>query len=395
MKRTVKGLVWLVVLVGAAAGAYPLLRQDAPPPAYATAQITRGDLAATVSATGTLSPLITVQVGSQVSGRIASLHADFNQQVKKGDVIARIEPSLFRAEVAQAEANFRSAEAARDKAAVAVEEAKRNLERMRRLRGQKMVSESDLDTAEFAYRTALVEVQVREAAVAQAQAELEKARVNLAHTVIYAPIDGVVVSRDVDVGQTVAASLQAPVLFTIAQDLREMQIETEVDEAFIGQVRDGQPVSFTVFAYPDRVFRGEVAQIRLNPTVEAGVVKYNVIVRVDNHDLALKPGMTATVSIEVARREDVLKVPNRALRFVPEVAPERLAAVREQLQRGEAVLWTPAGKDLEPMVVQVGLAGEHETEVNGQALREGIVVAVPVQSDGQQRPRMRRGLALF
>ncbi len=397
MRRAAKGIVWFAALVGVALVAYFLMRPVSPALTYSTAQVTRGDMMATVSATGTLSPLITVRVGSQVSGTIQSLHADFNDKVTKGAVIARIEPSLFRADVAQAEANLRNAVASRDKAAVAVEETRRNLERVRRLRQQKMVPESDLDTADFAHRSAAVELQVREAAVAQARAALEKSQVNLAHTVIYAPIDGVVISRDVDVGQTVAASLQAPVLFTIAQDLRKMQIETEVDEAFIGQVHEEQPVRFTVFAYPERTFQGEVAQIRLNPTVEAGVVKYNVIVRVDNQDLALKPGMTATVAIEVAQRKAVLKVPNQALRFVPEVPADQLAAVRERLKRGEAVLWTPVGGELKPLVVRVGLAGERETEVSAQDLQEGTAVAVPVKTDSRRRGQggPPRGLSPF
>lgn len=373
-----------------AAALYIVLRPESTVQTYATSPVTRGDLVATVSATGGLSPLVTVQVGSQVSGTIASLHADFNTRVKTGDVIARIEPSLFEAEVAQAEANLKSAEAQRDKAAISEEEARRNLDRLKKLREQRLVSESDLDVAEFAHRAAAVELRVRAAAVAQARAALEKAQINLAHTTIYAPVDGVVISRDVDVGQTVAASLQAPTLFTIARDLRRMQIETEVDEAFIGQVEQGQPVQFTVFAYMDRTFRGEVAQIRLNPTIESGVVKYNVIIDVDNDGLALKPGMTATVAIETARHEDVLKVPNQALRFVPDLSEERVAALRERIKAGQGVLWVREQGQLRAITVTVGIAGEHTTEVSGPGLQEGMEVAVPARNAGAgegRRPR--------
>lgn len=369
---------------------YFTLQPDAEPPAHDIVPVTRGDLAATVSATGGLSPLVTVQVGSQVSGTIASLHADFNSKVNKGDVIARIEPSLFEAEVAQARANLKGAEAGRDKAAIAEEEALRNLERVRKLREQRLVSESDLDAADFAYRAATVELRVREGAVGQARAALAKAQINLDHTTIYAPVDGVVISRDVDVGQTVAASLQAPTLFTIARDLRRMQIETDVDEAFIGQVREGQPVEFTVFAYTERTFHGEVAQIRLNPVIESGVVKYNVIIDVDNDDLALKPGMTATVSIETARHRDILKVPTRALRFVPDISPDRVEALRERIAPGQGVLWLRKGDRLEAMTVNVGITGDSETEVSGLGLTEGMGVAVPARKTGDTGGRGRR-----
>ncbi|UCE90301.1 MAG: efflux RND transporter periplasmic adaptor subunit, partial [Pseudomonadota bacterium] len=285
--------------------------------APAFAEIQRGTVVSAVSASGTLSPLVTVQVGSQVSGNIQQLNADFNTRVKKGDVIAQIEPSLFEAKKAQAAASLRSAEAALAKAQVAVRDAKRQLKRANSLGKRDMVSESELDTAQFTYESAVVEEQAQRAKVAEAKAALQLAEVNLAHTTIYAPVDGIVISRDVDVGQTVAASLQAPTLFTIAQDLAQMQIEADVDEAFIGMVHEGQPVAFSVFAYPKRTFNGKLVQIRLNPDLEEkAVVIYKCIIHVDNSDLSLKPGMTATVSIEVDRRENVLKVRNAALRYV-------------------------------------------------------------------------------
>jgi HlyD family secretion protein len=388
-------MLWLLFLLLVTAGAVYLLypgQREAEDPDWNTATVTRGNLVATVSATGTLNPLITVLVGSQVSGTIQSLEADFNTPVRAGDVIARIEPSLFRAKLAEAEANLKTAEALRDKAAIAISEKRRNLSRLKGLQERKLVSDSDIDTAQFALDSAVVELREKEAAVAKARATLDHERFNLDNTVIRAPIDGVVISRSVDVGQTVAASLQAPTLFTIARDLARMQIETDVDEAFIGMISKGQPVSFSVFAYPDRVFSGELVQIRLEPKVDAGVVKYNCVIQVDNSDLALKPGMTATVAIEVDRRTDVLKVANEALRFVPQLSATELNRLRGELSAGEAMLWIPAASGLEPRKVQTGLAGEKETEIADPDVAEGLSVAVPRRKQDTHR---FRPLSLF
>ena len=363
-------------------------------PNYSVCKITRGNIVSSVSATGTLSPVITVQVGSQVSGTIQHLYADFNSRVKKGDLIAQIDPALFKARLAEAQANLKSAQAARDKAWVGVLDAKRQLERLQGLQKKSLVSESDVDTAKFAHETALVEHKVQQATTAQALAARDREKVNLAYTSIYAPIDGIVISRDVDVGQTVAASLQAPTLFTIAQDLARMQIETEVDEAFIGNIKTGQPVRFTVFAYQNRKFTGRVAQVRLNPKVEAGVVKYNCIIHVDNDDLALKPGMTATVAIETARHENILKVPNTALRFVPDLPPERLKKLRSTMNPNEGFIWFPGETELQPVKVVIGIMGEKETEISGENIQDGMPIALPPKRSETQRKR-RFGLSLF
>lgn len=397
-KSTTGKMTLLVLVVALAAGGIWYAQKAATPAAtkYSTAKVQRGDLTVTVSATGTLNPVVSVLVGSQVSGVIQTLSATFNSRVKKGQVIGQIEPSLFRTQVAQAQASVRSAEAMRDKAAVAVRDAQRQLDRVIELRSKSLVSDSELDAARFAQESATVEQRVREAAVAQAQAALEQAEVNLAHTTIYAPIDGVVVSRDVDVGQTVAASLQAPTLFTIAQDLAHMQIETDVDEAFIGVVREGQPVKFSVFAYPSRAFDGKVAQVRLKPKVDSGVVKYNCVLLVNNQDLMLKPGMTATVTIDVDKREKILKVPNGALRFVPELPPDEIKKLRAEIKRGEALLWVVKPTGLEPLRVQTGLVGDKETEVIGAELDEGLTIAVPdaANAKGRSGPRPP-GMRLF
>jgi HlyD family secretion protein len=388
-------LIAVVVLAAAAAGIWWTRdTAEAPKAGYNLVSLKRGPITAVVSATGTLSPVNTVQVGSQVSGTIQRLEADFNDQVKKGQVIAQIDPAIFRAKLAEARANLENAEAQRDKAAVGVNEAKRELERVAELHAKRLAAASELDTARFAYDSAQVEHRVKEAAVAQARAALEREQVNLDYTTIYAPTDGVIISRDVDVGQTVAASLQAPTLFTIANDLTRMQVEADVDESFIGRVREGQPVTFTVFAYPGRTFAGEVHQVRLQPKVEAGVVKYNCIIRVDNTDLALKPGMTATVLIEVERREDAWQVPHAALRFVPDWEAQRLDAVRSGLAAGEAIVWRSEGKAVAPLRVTTGIVGEKFTEVTGPGLGDGLEIALP--GARKETPRRRQfGLSLF
>lgn len=395
-RRTVLFLATAVVVAAAVAGLW-LTRDkgDAPPQAlYELVPLLRGPVVAVVSATGTLNPVNTVQVGSQVSGTIQHLYVDYNDQVERGQVIARIDPAIFQAKLAEAEANLASAEAERDKVGVGVAEARRELERLAELGRKKLAAGSELDAARFAYDAAQVESRVKEAAVAQARAALQREQVNLDYTTIYAPTDGVIISRDVDVGQTVAASLQAPTLFAIANDLTRMQVEADVDESFIGKVREGQRVTFTVFAYPERVFRGEVAQVRLQPKVEAGVVKYNCIIRVDNSDLALKPGMTATVLVEVERHDDVWGVPHGALRFVPDWPQERLEQARAALRLGKAIVWRADGEQLAPLAVTTGIVGETLTEISGPGLAADLRIAVP----GTRKERTRRrqfGLSLF
>jgi HlyD family secretion protein len=361
---------------------------------FDTSELRRGSLVATVSATGTLSPGVAVQVGSEVSGTIQRLHADFNSRVKAGELIAEIEPSLFEAKVAQAEADVESALASQEKAQVQRRDAQRQLDRLGGLSRGHVVSDSDLDAAKFALEAARAEERVRAAAVGQRRGALTLTQVDLRNTRILAPIDGVVISRKVDVGQTVAASLQAPTLFVIAGDLERMQIEAEVDEAFIAGVSPGQAVVFDVFAYPERSFQGQVAQVRLDPIVEAGVVKYNCIIHVDNSDLTLKPGMTANVAIEVERREDVLQVPNAALRFVPDPLPAEVGPMREGLDRREAILWIAGGERLHPIVVMTGLVSDEQTEVSGDGLKEGMWVALPSTSR-ERGPRRRRGFRFF
>jgi HlyD family secretion protein len=284
---------------------------------YDTTKLDRGRIVAKITATGTLSALVTVQVGSQVSGRIAQLFVDFNSTVKKGDVIAKIDPELFKAAVEQARANHTAAQGNLAKSKAQAIDAKRQFERAKALAERNLIATADRDTAESNADAAQAQVQASEGAVAQAKAALHQAEVNLNYSTIVSPIDGVVISRSVDVGQTVAASLQAPTLFTIAEDLKKMQVDTSVAEADVGKLTADMPASFTVDAYPQTRFRGKVRQIRNAPTTVQNVVTYDAVIDVDNSDLKLKPGMTANVSFVYAEKDDVLRVTNAALRFRP------------------------------------------------------------------------------
>jgi HlyD family secretion protein len=310
--------ILLVVAATAVVAAVLAFRSHDHPVTYAAVPADRGDVMEIVGATGTVQAVQTVQVGSQVSGTIESLSADFNTVVRKGQVIARLDPSLFQARVGQAQANLISARANVDRAKAAVDDARSKLERAKLLFAEQLLPRSDLDTAQSTYDQAVAQVKANQAAVSQAQASVNQAQVDLEHTIITAPIDGVVIARNVDVGQTVAASFTAPVLFVIANDLKHMEVNASVDEADIGRARAGQEVTFRVDAYPDRTFHGRVNQVRLQPTTVQNVVTYNTIITVDNDDGRLMPGMTATVSVVVRKSENALRIPASALRFRPE-----------------------------------------------------------------------------
>jgi HlyD family secretion protein len=312
-----KTVAWILVVVAAAVGVFFLVGSRGKPEAkYRTANVDKGDITQTVTATGAISAVTTVQVGSQVSGIIAKLHADFNSQVKKGDLLAELDPTPFQAQVEQQQANL-------TKAIVDARNAEISFSRQKRLLADGLAAQSDFDTSKAAYDSA-------KAVVDQAKASLSQAQTNLKYTKISSPIDGTVVARQFDVGQTVAASFQAPTLFTIAQDLMKMQVSADVSESDIGRVQVSQPVRFNVDAYPERQFRGRVSQIRLNATVNQNVVTYPVIVEVPNPDLMLRPTMTANVTIDVAVVHDVLRVPNAALRWKPEAAAGAGPSVEER-----------------------------------------------------------------
>ena len=351
MKRVVIGLL-IVAAIGAGAGAY-YIKRGGPEIQVNTAPISRGEIVDTVGASGTLQAVTTVQVGSQVSGNISYLGADFNSIVKKGQVIARLDPSLFNAQLQQANANLASTRANLaksqsdlERAKVQLTDAQQKYTRAQGLSAKQLLPQSDLDAAKIAVDTAQASLQSAQSTVAQAQAGVSQSQaavnqnqVNLDHTVIAAPIDGIVTQRSVDVGQTVAASMSAPTLFIIAADLTKMQVNANIDESDVGRIRPGQHVTFKVDAYPTDTFEGTVSQIRLQPVVVQNVTTYGTVIDVPNGQLKLKPGMTANVKVEIAKRSDVLRVPNAALRFRP--TPERFAALNQAVPP-EAL--APAGR---------------------------------------------------
>ena len=367
MKRALIGLL-IVVVVGAGVGAY-YIRRGGPEIQVNTTPVSRGDIVDTVGASGTLQAVTTVQVGSQVSGNISFLGADFNSIVKKGQVVARLDPSLFdaqlqqaRANLQQAGANLTKAQSDLDRSKVMLTDSQQKYTRSRDLAAKSLVPQSDLDAAKIAVDSAQAALASAEAtvsqsraAVSQSQASVNQNQVNLDHTIIEAPIDGIIIQRSVDVGQTVAASMQAPTLFIIAADLTKMQVNANIDEADVGRIRPGQHVTFKVDAYPTETFEGTVSQIRLQPVVVQNVTTYGTVIDVPNAELKLKPGMTANVKVEIAKKTDTLRVPNAALRFRPstdvfaalnqQVPPEALNAGRGGRGGGQGRGGTRTGAD--------------------------------------------------
>lgn len=339
-------------------------------PTVAAAPVTRGDIISTVSATGTLEAVTTVQVGSQVSGVVEALSADFNSIVRKGQVLARLEQSTFRSAIEQAQATVTKAAADLERARVTAQDAETKQKRAEQLAERQLIARNDLDEATLTRDTAVVQIRSAEASLSQARAALKQAEVNLAKTVIRSPIDGIVISRNVDVGQTVAASLSAPTLFLIAADLSRMQLSASIDESEMGKIQTGQAVSFAVDAYPGRSFPGRVEQVRLNPVVANNVVTYAAIVSASNSDLTLKPGMTANLTIEVDRRENVLRAPAAATRFRP--TADMLAALgAPSTKSAPNTLWTYIGERATPVHVKLGTSDGAWTEILNAPFDEG------------------------
>ena len=394
------GLIWVVGFRGREAG-----------PKYRTAKVDKGNVTQTVTATGTISAVTTVKVGSVVSGNVAALHADFNKVVKKGDLLAELDPAPFQAKVEQGRAALQKAE-------VDARNADISLRRQTALKEQGLAPQADFDQAQANADSAKAEV-------AQAKATLDQANTDLRNSRIVAPIDGVVVDRQYDVGQSVAASFQAPTIFTIAQDLTKMQVSADVSESDIGMCKVGQPVRFTVDAYPDQTFRGTISQIRLNATVNQNVVTYPVIIDVPNPDQALRPNMTANVVIDVAVAHDVLRVPNAALRFRPEESavagapssPEERAAksagekgpgaamkqfdntagtaARRTRKPGQTVYEIAASGagDLKPIEIRTGITDGRFTQVTGGDLAEGTTVVIGLVTAKAEGPKGMAGPA--
>ena len=355
----------LALLAGSGCG----LRQPAGA-TYATSPVIRGDIAENVTATGTLGAVVSVDVGSQVSGKIVALNADFNSPVKQGEVVAEIDPAVYRAALDQASGQLASAQAD------AVLK-RQNLERKRFLLPLHAATQLDLDQA-------VAELAQAEATIVVQQAVRESAQANLGYCRIAAPVDGVVISRKVDLGQTVAAAMTTPVLFTIAEDLSKMNISASISEADIGQVHEGQPVEFTVEAYQDEVFHGKVAQVRKSPTTTSNVVTYETIISVGNPGLKLLPGMTADLSILVARHRKILKIPDSALRYTPSENTRFEGSPARKLDRSERLVYELAkdGIGLSPAVIKTGLTDGRDTEVVSGLDEDDRVVTADLATGG-------------
>lgn len=391
-----------VVVVG---GGYFATRNGKEGIKWRQAAIQKGPLQQRISATGTLSALVQVNVGTQVSGTISALAVDYNTQVKKGQVVAQIDPTLLQTALQDANAGL-------ERATTNLDDARRQLERAKRLSREKLIPEQDLEARQVAFETATANLMTAKSAV-------QRAMTNLAYATITAPVSGVVVSRNVDLGQTVAASFNTPTLFTIAQDLTKMKLEVSIDEADIGQVKEGQPSLFTVDSYPDTQFKGRVNQVRLEPIVQQNVVTYKVVVQVENEDLKLRPGMTANVSILTQARENVWKVPSSALRFNPLAFmpaqdsrpsasnPGRAEAkgngsagakggqagrqgmgggrvvtglpVKGLVSRREDRVWVLENGRPKAIPVRAGISDGQFTEVSGDGLNEGLQLLVGVE----------------
>ncbi|HSQ77497.1 MAG TPA: efflux RND transporter periplasmic adaptor subunit [Nitrospirota bacterium] len=345
-------------------------------PEFRTEPVTRGDIQAAVTATGTVNAVTTVLVGTQVSGTIKNLYVDFNSRVKKGQLIAQIDPTMFEAQVAQEKANVAKTDAT-------FRDAERTLKRNRELFAKNLIPRSDLDTAETNFDGAKAQLE-------QAKAALKVSDTNLRYTSILSPVDGVVISRAVDIGQTVAASFQTPTLFTIAQDLTKMQIDTNVAESDIGVVKVGQDVEFTVDAYPDTTFKGKVWQKRQAPITVQNVVTYDVVVQVNNRDLKLMPGMTANVSIIITTRNDVLRITNAALRFRFSDKTAGAGSAGAGEKKGPSV-WILENKKPKRISISPGISDGNYTEVVSGELKEGqqtIVEALRKGKAAAPAPRM-------
>ena len=434
VKQVVSWIVGLGVVAGIGIGVWRWqASHSAPEVTYKTATAEKKRVLARVTASGTLSATVTVQVGAQVSGRISVLNADYNSTVKKGQVIAKLDPQLYIAAVEQAQANYLSAKASVLRAEATERDAQATLTRTKNLNDQGLAAASELQTATTAVSVAQAGTEVAKASLKQTEAALHQAQVNLSYTTIPSPIDGVVISRSVDVGQTVAASLQAPVLFTIAEDLKKMQVHTSVAEGDVGRLQPEMETWFTVDAFPGQRFKGKISQIRNAATTVQNVVTYDAVIDVDNPDLKLRPGMTATTTIVYAEKHDVLTLPNTALRFKPpaEVAstivsasppatlsitaastevpgasppssggrPPRKRAFGKEGESPERTVYVLRGGRPEALEVKTGLSDGTITEIVSGDLKEGdqviteaSIAGKPVSSGGAGGgpPRMGR-----
>ncbi|MBI5864257.1 MAG: efflux RND transporter periplasmic adaptor subunit [Planctomycetes bacterium] len=406
-----KGLITLVVLAGLSAGGYYGYQRWLAPedkPSYRTVEVQRGDVIATVSATGTIEPLVKVVVGTQVSGTVIKWYADFNQQVKEGEILLELDQDRYRATVEQRKASLAVAQSRREEAAARFAKATLDLEKVEQSLSRMAASEFEVRTSRTEVDAAAAALHASEAQVQASEADLRYSEVELSKTIIKSPIDGVVIKRDVDVGQTVAASLQAPTLFLIAADLRQMRVNAAVSETDIGRIKEQMAAQFRVDAFPGRKFRGVVSQVRFSETVVDNVVTYTTMIDVDNEELLLRPGMTATILFEVAKAEDTLLVPNAALRFDPAAASAPASASPANwFKPGKGMASKPrvyklVRDDLVEVALSLGLNDGANTQILSGELAPGDAIVVerlvgpaaaarrgPPMGGGQMRgPRM-------
>lgn len=366
-RRWVRRLIVVGVIVALIGGviAWRARTRPPPPPRYVTAEVTTGDVSETVQSTGQIKPVTEVQVGAQVSGRITKVLVDFNSVVKAGDVLAEIDPTLIGTQVDSNRAQLEAAKASVVRAEAALTTSKQRLDRAKKMVAEGVGTQADLDSAQGAYDVALADVAAAKAQVAQIGAALRSSRTNMEFTRIYSPINGIVINRAVEPGQTVAASFQTPTLFVIAQDLREMRVYADIDEADVGRVKEGMTADVSVDAFPGETFKGTVSQVRFSPFTQSGVVTYAALVDVENPDIKLRPGMTATVTIRSAESKGVKRLPNAALRFKP--SPEKDKDGKEiktaplpPLPPRKGRVWvlqdaTPGAEKIEPREIDIGI----------------------------------------
>jgi HlyD family secretion protein len=401
-RRWVRRVALVVVLVGIVAGGVLYRVRNAPPPAarYVIASVSEGDVVETVQSTGQVKPVTEVQVGAQVTGRINRMFVDFNSVVKAGDVLAEIDPSLFSAQLDSTSAQLAAATAAVRRAEANLEAARLRLDRARQLNKEQIGPQADVDAAQGAHDVAVADVAAARAQVAQVSAQLRQGRTNLEFTKILSPIDGVVVSRNIDTGQTVQASFQAPVLFVLAQDLRKMRVFADVDESDVGRLREGMKAEVTVDAFQGVTFSGEVVQVRLSPVMQQGVVTYAAVIDVENPELKLRPGMTATVTIRTAEAKGARRLPNAALRFRPSPPLDEKGKPIPQeplpkLGAGKGRVWvvtdeTAGQEKIEPREVDIGITDGVWTVVTGD-LGDAKIVRDETDAAAAGKPK-RRGM---
>jgi len=380
MKKIYKYTLPLVLLAGAA---LYYGRTDIKQPDYLVQKLERGTITQKVTASGVINPISTINIGTQVSGTISEIFVDYNSQVKKDQLLAQIDPSLFEATVAQRKAALEISKAELEVVKNDIVYYEKHLKRIKKLNSSRYSADKELESAQRDYDNAVVQKALKEAQISQAEAALKSAEIDLRYTKIISPVDGIVVSKEVEVGQTVAASFQTPTLFNVAEDLTKMQIEASVVEADIAKVKEGQTVEFSVDSFPDDVFYGLVTQVRNEAVTTSNVVTYEVIIEINNKDLLLKPGMTANVSIITSEKDNVLLAPNKALRFY---VTDENGETKRYKDKG---IWVLQNGEPKRIVVSTGVSDDENTEVSGAGLNENTDVIVEDKSVSRKTSQMR------